>query len=36
MKLEAQGLTDAEIVAERERIINEVLKSNLRGIWDAR
>lgn len=36
MKLEAQGLPDAEIVAERERIINEVLKSNLRGIWDAR
>ena len=35
MKLEAQGLPDAEIVAERERIINEVLKSNLRGIWDA-
>jgi predicted DNA-binding mobile mystery protein A len=34
MKLEAQGLSDAEIAAERERIVTELLKSNLRGLWD--
>lgn len=34
MKLEAQELSDAEIVAERERIVNELLKGNLRGLWD--
>ena len=25
---------DAEIAAERERIVNEMLKGNLRGLWD--
>jgi len=34
MKLEAQGLSGAEIAAERERIVNEILKGNLRGLWD--
>ena len=34
MKLEAQGLSDAEIAAERERIVTELLKSNLRRLWD--
>jgi hypothetical protein len=34
MKLEAQGLSDAEILAEHERIVNELLKGNLRGLWD--
>lgn len=34
MKLEAQGLSDAEMSAERERIINELLKGNLRGLWN--
>jgi predicted DNA-binding mobile mystery protein A len=34
MKLEAQGLSYAEISAEHERIVNELLKGNLRGLWD--
>ena len=34
MKLEAQGLSDAEFAAERERIVNELLKGTLRGLWD--
>ena len=34
MKLEAQGLSDVDIAAERERIMNELLKGNLRGLWD--
>ena len=34
MKLEAQGLSDVDITAERERIMNELLKGNLRGLWD--
>lgn len=34
MKLEAQGLSDAEITAERERMVNELIKGNLRGLWD--
>ncbi|MBM4128305.1 MAG: mobile mystery protein A [Nitrospira sp.] len=34
MKLEAQGLSDADLAAERERIVNELLKGNLRGLWD--
>lgn len=34
MKLEAQGLSDAEISAERDRIVNEMLKGNLRGLWN--
>jgi len=34
MKLEAQGLSDAEISVEHERIVNELLKGNLRGLWD--
>jgi predicted DNA-binding mobile mystery protein A len=34
MKLEAQGLSDAEIAGERDRIIQEILKGNLRGLWD--
>jgi predicted DNA-binding mobile mystery protein A len=34
MKLEAQGLSDAEIAGERDRIVQEILKGNLRGLWD--
>lgn len=34
MKLEAQELSDVDISAERERLVNELLKGNLRGLWD--
>ncbi len=34
MKLEAQGLSDVDNAVERERIVNELLKGNLRGLWD--
>lgn len=34
MKLEAQAVSDADIAAERERMVNELLKGNLRGLWD--
>ncbi len=34
MKLEDQELSEADILAEQERLINELLKSNLRGVWD--
>ena len=34
MKLEAQELSNADISAEHERIVNEILKGNLRGLWD--
>lgn len=34
MKLEGQGLSDAEITAEHERLMNELMKGNLRGLWD--
>lgn len=34
MKLEAQELSEADILAEQERIVNEVIRSNLRGVWD--
>lgn len=34
MKLEAQAVSDADIAAEHERMVNELLKGNLRGLWD--
>ena len=34
MKLEAQELSAADILAEQERMINELLKGNLRGVWE--
>lgn len=34
MKLEAQGLSKKEISAEYQRLIDEFLKGNLRGLWD--
>ena len=34
MKLEAQGVSDAEQHAEHERIVKELLIGNLRGLWD--
>lgn len=34
MKLEAQGLSDTDIAAEQERMVNELIKGNLKGLWD--
>lgn len=34
MKLEAQGLSDTDIAAEHERMVNELMKGNLKGLWD--
>ena len=34
MKLEAQELSEAEILAEQNRMLIEQLKSNLRGVWN--
>ena len=34
MKLEAQELSDADISAEHTRIVDELLRGNLRGLWD--
>jgi predicted DNA-binding mobile mystery protein A len=34
MQLEAQGLEATDIEAERELVVSEILKGNLRGLWD--
>jgi hypothetical protein len=34
MNLEAQELSQADVLAEQEGIVTELLKSNLRGVWD--
>ncbi len=34
MKLEGQELADAEIAAEQERIVSEILKGNLKRLWE--
>jgi predicted DNA-binding mobile mystery protein A len=33
MKLEAQGLSDSDLTAEYEQLINEMIQGNLRGLW---
>jgi predicted DNA-binding mobile mystery protein A len=34
MKLESQEMSVSDLSAEHERIVNELLKGNLRGLWD--
>jgi predicted DNA-binding mobile mystery protein A len=35
MRLESQGMTEADFESARERLIDELLRGNIRRLWDA-